>query len=712
MDGETVILRKPAFLLSSIFLVVILGKVFFLLEAWHSPLFHIPVVDAKVYCDLARMIAGGEGYAYPVFATNPFYPYFLGLFFSLFDDPLLPVVIFQMFVGLGSLILLYRIGKRLGGSAVAIVALVLAGFYKPLLFYEIFLLPTTIGVSINLALIALFMSFAERRTPGLAFASGLLLGFGTLAQGNLLLILPLLLLWIVYLQRGRKLFISAGLLVVGFLLPLLPVTWRNWDRGGDRVLVSSHGGVNFYMGNNEKAAGMFSFPEDVVLTPENINVHASKQIAENVLGRSLKPSEVSSYWFGRGLAWIGDHPGDWFKLLGKKAFLFLNAYEIPDNADLYFHSEGNRALRWLPFTFGLIGPLGLAGLIALAAKRKGGVIGLFLLAQIMSALIFYTHSRYRIPFAVVLIPVAAFGLVTIVQGFRRWKVVHKAGIVVALGLLFLLINIDPVRGGGGRARAFSLTHLANGLAEMGELSEAEKTYQEALQLLPDHGSALYGLGLLRHGQERFPDAVEMYRRAIRAVPAFAEAHLNLGVSLRALNQDHEAEGEFREALQIRPEWATARYNLGNVLYDLGRFGEAVEQYGYAIELDPGNSLCIRNLSNACEASGDLEGAEEAVRNGLAAVGEDADLRNRLGGILEEQGLVDEALIEYRRAVSINPRHSAAICNIGLVQSHRGEYQSAIITWRTILEYDPGSPIIRNIEMAEAALRDREGSGKR
>lgn len=703
------ILRKPVLLLSVIFLVVVIWKILFLLEAWRYPLFHYPVVDAKVYSDLARKIAAGEGYAYSVFATNPFYPYFLGLFFRIFGDTALPVVIFQMGVGLGSLFLVHRIGKRLGGPAVAMVALLLAAFYRPLMFFEIFLLPTTIGVFVNLALIEIFMSFEERRSPGLLFVSGLLLGFGTLVQGNLLLILPLLLFWIVRLQRGRKLLVSAGLLVIGFLLPILPITWRNWERGGDRVLVSSHGGVNFYMGNNEKAVGVFSFPEGSLLTPENINVHDSRHIAERETGLSLKPSEVSSYWFRRGFTWITDHPGAWMKLLGKKTVLFWNNYEIPDNADLYFHGERQRMLRWLPFTFGLIGPLGIAGLIVLGIKRKGGVIALFLVAQVMSALIFYTHSRYRIPFAVALIPVAAVGLVYTVRRFKEWGTARRLSVVAAVALLFVLLNIDPARGARGGSRAFSLTHLANGLTTMGETAEAERTYKEALQLLPDHASAYYGLGRLYHQEGRYAESVEMNRRAIRAIPGYAEAHLNLGVSLRALMEDEQAAEEFREAIRLRPEWAMARYNLGNALYDLERYDEAVEQYRLACDREPGNPVFARNLSNACEATGNLEEAEEAIRAGLAAIGENSDLRNRLGDILEQRGLVEEALVEYRRAVSINPRHSAAICNIGLVQYHRGEHREAIATWRTILAYDPGSPIIRNIEMAEAALLDMQGS---
>ncbi len=680
----------------------------FLLEIRSFPLFRHPMVDARVYSDLAKRIAAGDGYPFAVFATNPFYPYFLGLFYKLFGEATLPVVIFQMLLGLGSLVLIYKIAKRLGGPTAGTAALLIGAFYRPLLFFEVFLLPTTAGIFVNLALVELLFRWEERRSSPLLFGAGLLLGVGTLVQGNLILLLPLLLAGLFLDRRRTRRASGAALLAVGFLLPILPVTARNWIRGEDFVLVSSHGGVNFYMGNNEKARGVFSFPEGILLTPENINVYESKRIAEKEAGMRLKPSEVSRYWMRRGAEWIAGHPVDWLVLLARKTALFWNDYEIPDNADLYFYQESNRALRWLPFIFGLIAPLGVVGMIVLWRKRKGGVLFLFLAAQFLSTLLFYTHSRYRMPFAALLIPVCAVGVTALAAGFRSWGLSRRLWSVAGVGLLFVLAN-EASPGGERRAsRGFSLTHLANSLYDIGEVREAEKTYRSALEFLPDHATALYGLARLYQGEGRYDEAEKYSRKALRIIPTFAEAYVTLGIALRGRMEDEKALPEFREAIRLRPDWAIAHYNLGNCLYDLDRFGEAVEEYRKACELDPRNILFVRNLSNALEADGKLAEAEKAVRNGLARIGENADLRNRLGGILEEEGLVDEALAEYNRALSLDPRHSAALCNIGLVQYHGGDLHGAIATWKRILAYDPANPVIQNIRMAERALSRAEG----
>ena len=686
-------------------LLLLVWRIVFLVQAGDHPFFDHPVVDAQVYDELARRIAGGEGYPLPVFASNPFYPYFLAAIYKIFGPSTLPVAIVQVLLGLGSAFLVFVIGRRIGGAGAGLLALLLCGLYRPLMLFEGFLLPTSLGVFINLALIALLV----RRRPGGPAAgllgAGLLLGIGTLLQGNLLLFLPFLAVWLFITEKGKAPLRKTAILLAGFLVVLLPVTLRNAVRGGDFVLVSSHGGVNFYMGNNEEATGVFSFPdEEIVMTPENINIHDSKRIAEKAVGKSLKPSEVSRYWTKRGLDWIGRSPGSYLALLGRKTALFWNNMEIPDNVDLYFYQESVPALRWAPFLFGVIAPLGLFGVGVLLARREGGVVLLFLGAQFLSALLFYSHSRYRIPFAVLFTVPAAVGFRFLFDGLRRWGTVRRLWSLGLVALLFVLFNYSPFASGRAAARAYSLSHLANGLLEMGEPDEAELLFREALELLPEHATSHYGLGRLYQIRGEEKKAAEQYRNAVRIVPSFAEAYLNLGASYHALGEDRKAAAELREAIRLRPEWAGARYNLGNVLFDMGRFDEAAVEFGRAVEMDPGNELFVRIHSNARERAGDREGAEETVRLGLTRIGESADLQNRLGDLLEKDGRTGEALGEYLRAVEIDPRHSVAWNNIGLLYYHQGDSEKAIETWRKILVYDPASPVVQNIRMAEEAIR--------
>ncbi|MFH1679079.1 MAG: tetratricopeptide repeat protein, partial [Candidatus Eisenbacteria bacterium] len=594
-----------------------------------------------------------------------------------------------------------------------LLALLLGGLYRPSLFYEAFLLPTSAGVFANLLLVAILL----RHRPGLShrnlLGAGLLLGLGTLIQGNLILFLPFLIGWVLFIEKGKGRARGAAALLAGFLLAISPVTIRNVVRGNDFVLVSSHGGINFYMGNNKAASGVFTFPDEpIVLSPENINIHDSRRIAEEAAGRGLKPSEVSWYWARRSLSWIRENPGAYLALLGRKAVLHWNKVELPDNADQEFFTEQIRALRRIPFVFGVVGPLGAFGLALLLRRRRGSVLVLFLAAQFLSALLFYTHSRYRIPFSVALAVPAAIGAVALAQGIRSWPWAGRLWAAGALALLFVLVNAGEFGAGRGVARASSLTHLANGLLESGDREGAESAYREALRLLPGYPTAHYGLGRLCQLAGRLEEAEGEYRAAVRGFPTFGEAYANLGTVYHAMGENEKAVAELLEAIRLRPAAAEPRYNLGNALFDMGRHDEAVRHYRAAGELDPKSERVVRNLSNALEKEGDLAAAEGAVRRGLERIGRSADLSNRLGDLLEKQGRPEEAMREYLRAVEIDPRHSVAWNNIGLLRFHQGEIEAAIEAWRTILAYDPQSPVVANIRMAEEARgAGREGGSR-
>lgn len=695
---------RRATVVGALLLLVILLRLLFLAEVEDRPLFRHPLVDAEVYDDLARRIVAGEGYPLPVFATNPFYPYFLALFYKLFGPAVFPVVFFQLLLGGAGAFLLYRIGRRIGGFCAGIGALLLFGLYRPAVFFEGFLLPTAVGVFLDLLLVERLLARKPGDGAGGLLLPGLLLGLGTLVQGNLMLLLPLLIGWLLFTGKGGKRALPVLVLVAGFLLPVLPVTARNLAVGKDPVLVSSHGGVNFYMGNNESATGVFAFPEEeIVLTPENINIYEAKRLAEKAEGRSLKPSEVSGYWMKRGLTWIAGDPGGYLLLLARKTVLFWNGIEIPDNADLYFHQERVKTLRAFPVMFGLLAPLGVLGAARLLRERRAAPLLLFLGAQFLSVLLFYTHSRYRMPFAALFAAPAALGLVTLVHGLRTWRWVGRIWIVAALALLFVLVNVDLLGPGHATARAFSLTHLGNALQEAGEREEAEAAYRDALELLPGHATAHFNLGRLHHAEGRLREAEERYRAAVREIPTFAEAYMNLGVVYRALGEHGKAVVEYREAARLRPDYGPARYNLANALQELGRYGEAAREYERAAEAEPKDVNVVRNLSNAFERMGDLAAAEKAVREGLDRIGRNAELRDRLGDLLEKQGRREEAMAEYRRSVEIDPRYTVAWNDIGLLLYHQGKIEEALETWRKVLAYDPKSPVIQNVRMAEEAL---------
>ena len=128
-------------------------------------------------------------------------------------------------------------------------------------------------------------------------------------------------------------------------------------------------------------------------------------MAERESGRTgLTDSQVSSFYYGKGLAFIREQPGPFIKLTLRKIMLFLNGYEIPSNIDFYFFRDIAWPLKMAFVPFGLLMPLGLLGMaLSAGAWRKHLLYYLFFLTYSASLIIFFILARYRIPIAPVLI---------------------------------------------------------------------------------------------------------------------------------------------------------------------------------------------------------------------------------------------------------------------------------------------------------------------
>jgi aspartate beta-hydroxylase len=146
------------------------------------------------------------------------------------------------------------------------------------------------------------------------------------------------------------------------------------------------------------------------------------------------------------------------------------------------------------------------------------------------------------------------------------------------------------------------------------LAEAERLYQQALALQPDHADALCYLGLLRLQQDQVADSIALLRQAIALNADAAEAQHHLGVALHRVRQYDEALACQDAALALIPDYSDALYRRGEALQALGRSAEAIASYEAALTLAPDDAPTELGLAAALEASGREEEAFVHWRN--------------------------------------------------------------------------------------------------
>ena len=565
-------------------------RVLYVAHAATIPAARYPMVDARAYHERALEILSGGWIGDGVFYQDPLYPYFLAGVYGLFGGGSAAVLFAQALLDAGTAWLVYRIARWVFDYPTAVIAGGLAATYKLCFYYDVQLLK----VALTLFLITWALSLtirAERRGGRAWFAAGASLGLAALTRGNYVLFPPLLLLWIGVANRSapRRGALAAAWLGLGLATAILPVTLRNYAVGGDWVLITSQAGQNFYIGNHRaNDTGRYNAPAFVTANPryEEANFRAE---AERRTGRSMRPSEHSRFWLREALREIGADPGRFGRHAARKAALFLNHYEVPDNQSYYFFREHVTPILKLPLpTYGALLPLAGIGMLLGWRRRGAAPLLLFFASTALSVVLFYNFSRYRMPVVPVVIVFAAAGAMGVVRVLRRRDWARAALWLAALGVGYAGVYRDLTsdsfatyhfnlalhhREHAAESRARAREHSASGDAAAalaaGERADALRDQADG-QLRLALGARPYSRILARSlpgavaiwAQEALDDgaderALALSRDLTTAFPLFARGHLQLGRSYARLGRDSEAAAALRRALDLAPNDAEA-----------------------------------------------------------------------------------------------------------------------------------------------------------
>jgi len=440
-----------------VFVVALVLRAIHLVALSGSPLFDTPLMDARYNTEWASRIAQGEVLGSEVFFRAPFYSYFLALFYWIAGGSGIVYWLIhaaQMLLGALNCSLLYDLGRRVFDARVGWLAGLMAAFYWAFIYFEgEFLLPVVLIFQLLMALRSLVLAVERRRLVGFAVA-GLFLGLFAITRPNILFCLPPLMLWLyafgvpdglAKVDRARSWLIRSALVAAGVTLCVAPVTLRNWLVADDLVLVSSQGGVNFYIGNNPKSDGKTAIVPGTRASWWG-GYEDTIRIAERERGRELEPSEVSDYWLEEGLAFLRAEPTAAVALYWKKLRLLLDAVEISNNQNIYFFIKHTGFLSLQIFvSFWMLAPLALAGAIRLPRDRWWWLLNGFVVTYLASFLFFFITARYRVPTIPCLILMASAFLV---RSRDEWEAGERrrtlwSGGLVAVVLGLLLLNSSP-----------------------------------------------------------------------------------------------------------------------------------------------------------------------------------------------------------------------------------------------------------------------------
>ncbi len=602
-------------------LALILRLLFFLLEYRGSPFYGFLHLDPGYYHDWGMRIASGEWLGAEVFEMSPLYPYLLAVYFLVAGRDLTLLHLLQFLVGTATAVLTCLLGRRLFGRAAGLVSGLAAALYGPFLFFEAQVMKEFLTPFFSVSMLLLFYRGLDERPRRRVYLllSGGCIGLAALVRDNVLLLLPLLALYLA-LRRGAlpagKRLAEIGLLAAGTILALAPAAAHNLAVSGEVVLTTSGGGEVFYIGNGPYANGAYVAPPWVRSSPRYEHEDFRSK-ARALAGRDLSRSEASRFWWRQGLRSILDDPGRWVRLEIRKALLFINDHELPDNYSYYSFRSFSRLLRVLP-TFGLVAALAAAGILA-SAPRWRELLPLYLAGggYMASVLLFFNFARFRLPFMPVLFLFAGAGAVALGRALaslrggreegahgRRWRT-----LLVRAGAALLVLAVSHVDLHTDEEEPFQdRLHLGAAYRQAGELDRAETILRETIRDAE---------GVLR-------------KRGWSPGSAAVPGGITFALALHAAHRD-----------------------LAGILLDRGRTDEAIEQLLAAVPFDPNDAALFQTLGGAYRAKGDLGAAAGAYRRGLSVAPGSFVMRFDLATVLHEAGDDAGALRELIRARELN-----------------------------------------------------------
>ena len=363
-----------------------------------------------------------------VFHQEPLYPYLIAATYKIVEEDVRWVFLWQMIIGILSVLLVFQIARRRFGATVATLAAILAIFCGPSLYYETILLRSTLVTFFGLLLVALTDRSLEKETSRRWFWTGLVCGLAILLNAMFTLFLIGVLAFIIWDHRksGKLMLRFTGALTLGLIISLSPAILRNTIVGVSPFSLSSVGTVTYISSNTDD------------FSPELGSIVSRHTAA--IMGRS------EGHFLPAAMMTLRTHTGplSYLKLLSKKVDMLWYWYEIPNNTNYYYYRLHAPILDFT-FTFLILGPLSLFGLVLMSSSwKKQWPILLLLVTNAATMIGFYVLSRFRVSMMVALLPFAAFGIIRIAEWIERREfkkitltILALIAIVAIIALLFL-----------------------------------------------------------------------------------------------------------------------------------------------------------------------------------------------------------------------------------------------------------------------------------
>lgn len=653
-------------------------------------------LDTTAYVGLAERVLNGDiGLGPGLYFLSPFYTYFLAALLAVWHSFTFVRVV-QIVLGTTAVAFVFITADEWFGRRAAWIATALAALTGLFTFYESLLLQTAVDPFFTAAALACLTLALKRGDARWYALAGLAFGIHVSDRPQVGVPAVLIALLLAATRRWR----AAAVFSVALGLALVPVTLRNIVVSGYwSPVTASHGGINFFIGNNAEADGTFHAVPGV--TPDIAGqAEEARHVAERATGHALDDAGVSWFFYERAWTWIRERPADAAALFARKLTLMFSAKYLWLNYSYRFFADDERTmLRVLVVGPWLLIPLGLMGLVIAAPStdRSGYLIwGSFVPAYALAVAAFYVSDRYQVP---MLIPFCAAAGAAVDVLIRSAYARHvRSLIVVSSALIALSAWVNrPLAYDEGVAE--ERTRMAERLVTLGRYDEAERWAERAAQAHLQPGVVHFRVGQQLVAHDRPASAIAHFEQALRLDPNQPVIEYALGETFLEAERPRDAIAPLRRALDAGVHPDQAGFDLVRALGASGDRDEAIRVLArvHPVQDDDADRwLALGQLAFQLQDPALTERFARkaiALRPGLAAA------HRQLGDGLNLEGKWSDAARELDIAIRLDPQSAAPHIGLAVADANMGRLADARWHVEEALRLDPQSESAKRVQQA-------------
>ena len=364
--------------------------------------------------------------------------------------------------------------------------------YPMLMFYENKFLTATLTIVTLIVLLWTVVAATDKRTDRSWITVGVATGVAMLWRPNLALLVPFVAaaVWVAHGKVRGPTIRALAFCGLGLGLGVAPMAVRNAVVTGQPGVFPAHGGgTSFYIGNNAHSTGVWNDAGGLLsgdVTKERRELVS--RLGIEVDDPADEAPAIGRALYRRGWQEIGDDPGRWIKLLGKKLWLLVGNDELTQDYDL--HGE----IAMMPFAhrvglpYAVLQAIGFLGLVVVTRRSRDEqrlrpwvlVLWGIVFATAVANVAFFTSSQHRLPLALVWAVCFVPGARLLLRQFRQRKFVVSVAVAAAIAVFFL------PRTRKREPSAVFFYNLGLAYARLGEQKDALWAFDRAVDKRPDH----------------------------------------------------------------------------------------------------------------------------------------------------------------------------------------------------------------------------------